>query len=151
MRDPIFASAGEMARALREGEVSSAGLVETCLERIAKVNPTLNAVVTRHYELAREAVARGLPDGPLRGVPYLLKDLGIALAGTVTTQGSVFFRESRSTTRSTTRYPNRRISSGGKPNESAGYSNASSVSFNTVIRGDPEADRCRAPMGHSLQ
>jgi Asp-tRNA(Asn)/Glu-tRNA(Gln) amidotransferase A subunit family amidase len=48
--------------------------------------------VTKHYELARGFIEKGLPDGPFQGVPYLLKDLGIALDGTVTTQGSLFFR-----------------------------------------------------------
>jgi Asp-tRNA(Asn)/Glu-tRNA(Gln) amidotransferase A subunit family amidase len=82
-----------LAALVRKGDASPGELLEIAIARTEDVNPTLNAVVTRHYELAREAVARGLPDGPLRGVPYLLKDLGIALAGTVTTQGSVFFRD----------------------------------------------------------
>ncbi|MDA1310576.1 MAG: amidase family protein, partial [Proteobacteria bacterium] len=38
-------------------------------------------------------IAAGLPDGPLKGVPFLLKDLGSALAGTRTTRGSRFFAD----------------------------------------------------------
>jgi Asp-tRNA(Asn)/Glu-tRNA(Gln) amidotransferase A subunit family amidase len=36
---------------------------------------------------------QGLPDGPFTGVPWLLKDLGIAMKGTVTTNGSAFFKD----------------------------------------------------------
>ena len=61
--------------------------------RLRRVNPALNAVVLKHYELAREAVRAGLPAGPLAGVPMLLKDLGLQLRGTVTSNGSVFFRD----------------------------------------------------------
>ena len=46
------------------------------LDRVARRNPHLNAVVLVQEEKAREAIAKGLPDGPLRGVPFLLKDLG---------------------------------------------------------------------------
>jgi amidase len=94
MRDPIFASAEKMARALREGEASSVGLVETCLERIAKVNPTLNAVVTLRAEAARAEAQRadeqlrvGGAVGPLHGVPITLKD-SLDTAGTLTTWGT---------------------------------------------------------------
>jgi Asp-tRNA(Asn)/Glu-tRNA(Gln) amidotransferase A subunit family amidase len=80
-----------LAELVRKGEASPAELLEIAIARTEAVNPTLNAVVIKHYERAREAIRRGLPDGPLQGVPYLLKDLGIALKGTITTQGSVFF------------------------------------------------------------
>jgi amidase len=80
------------AALVRSGEVTPLELVDGAIERIEAVNPTLNAVVATLYDRARrEAAAPDLPDGPLRGVPYLLKDLGATLAGTVQTSGSRAF------------------------------------------------------------
>src|SRR5690242_6509036 len=45
------------------------------------------------YDYARKAIADGLPDGPFRGVPFLLKDLGGWLAGVRVTRGSRFFAD----------------------------------------------------------
>lgn len=88
----------ELARLVREGQVSAAELLELAIARTEQINPQVNAVVAKHYEIARQLVASGIPDGPLRGVPFLLKDLGISMAGTVTTNGSRFFRDYRATT-----------------------------------------------------
>ena len=80
------------AALVRRGEVTPLELVDGAIERIDSVNPALNAVVTPLYDRARrEAAAPDLPDGPLRGVPYLLKDLGATLGGTVQTGGSRAF------------------------------------------------------------
>ncbi len=81
------------AELVGRGEVSALELVDAAIERIEAVNPALNAVVAPLFERAR-AEARGpLPDGPLAGVPFLLKDLGAALGGTVQTSGSVALRD----------------------------------------------------------
>ena len=45
------------------------------------------------YDYGRQAIADGLPDGPFRGVPFLLKDLGGSLAGVTMTRGSRFFAD----------------------------------------------------------
>lgn len=82
-----------LAQLVRRGDVSALELLEAAIARTEAVNPVLNAVVLRHYDLAREAIARGLPEGPFHGVPFLLKDLGISLRGTVTSEGSRFFRD----------------------------------------------------------
>jgi len=82
-----------LAELVRKRQVSPAELLEAAIARTEAVNPALNAVVLKHYELAREAIRAGLPAGPLMGVPMLLKDLGVQLRGTVTTNGSVFFRD----------------------------------------------------------
>lgn len=82
-----------LAELVRKREVSADELLESAIARAEAVNPTVNAVVLRHFDLAREAVRAGLPAGPLSGVPFLLKDLGVHLRGTVTTNGSVFFRD----------------------------------------------------------
>jgi amidase len=75
----------ELAELVRKRKVSPQELLEAALARAAAVNPRINAIVLDHADLARQAIADGLPDGPLRGVPYLLKDLGAAMKGTVCT------------------------------------------------------------------
>ena len=69
------------AELVRSGEASPAELVEAAIERAERVNPEVNAIIHSFYEQAREQAAGDLPDGPFRGVPFLLKDLGAGLAG----------------------------------------------------------------------
>ena len=75
----------EMAEMVRRRKVSPLDLLDAALARKAAVNETINAIVLDHEDMARQAIRDGLPDGPLRGVPYLLKDLGAAMKGTVCT------------------------------------------------------------------
>ena len=82
-----------LAALIDKGEVSAGEVLEAAIARAEAVNPAINAVVLKHYDLARQSLARGKPTGPLAGVPWLLKDLGIYLAGTVTTSGSGMFRD----------------------------------------------------------
>ena len=60
---------------VRRKEVTAIELVDAAIARIERLNPTVNAVILRTYERAREAAAGSLGDGPLAGVPYLLKVL----------------------------------------------------------------------------
>jgi amidase len=77
---------------VRRGEVSPLELVDAAIDRIEALNPVLNAIVTTMFERARaEAASPDLPDGPLRGVPYVLKDLGATIAGVRQTSGSRAF------------------------------------------------------------
>jgi len=70
------------AELVRRGEASPSELVEAAIARIEATNPALNAVITPLFGEARAAAASPeLPDGPFRGVPFLLKDLGIEQAG----------------------------------------------------------------------
>jgi Asp-tRNA(Asn)/Glu-tRNA(Gln) amidotransferase A subunit family amidase len=80
-----------LARLVRAGELSPTELLEEALRRVEARNPTLNAVCAVFEERARAQIAAGLPDSPLAGVPFLLKDLGVDLAGEVTSNGSRFF------------------------------------------------------------
>jgi amidase len=73
---------------VRRGEVTAEELVTGAIARIEKLNPTLNAVVTPMYDMALAQVGAGLPDGPFTGVPYLVKDLGVEIAGVRLTEGS---------------------------------------------------------------
>ena len=79
-----------LATLIREGGVTAAEVLEAAIARCEARNPALNAVVMELYDHGRAAVAGDIPDGPLAGVPYLIKDLGATLAGTPTTGGSKF-------------------------------------------------------------
>lgn len=65
-----------LAALVATGQVSPDELLDEALRRVASLNPALNAVVHLREAVARRAIASGLPEGPLRGVPFLLKDLG---------------------------------------------------------------------------
>ncbi len=76
-----------LSEQIRQGELQAAEVVEAAITRIEQDNPALNAVVTTMFEEARTAVAEGVV-GPLAGMPYLLKDLGVPYAGVRLTGGS---------------------------------------------------------------
>jgi amidase len=82
-----------LAALIRGGEVSAAEVLEAAIERVETVNPQLNAVVHTQFERARRQAAEGLPDGPLSGVPFMLKDLGAYDAGEPSTSGSRLFAD----------------------------------------------------------
>jgi len=83
-----------LAGLVARGEVSTAELVETVLARIEAVEPTLNAVVATLADRARQQAAATRPgDGPFAGVPYPIKDLGAALAGVPTSNGTALLRD----------------------------------------------------------
>ncbi|MGW4774988.1 amidase [Nocardia sp. NPDC004278] len=58
-------------------------MVDAAISRIEQLNPTLNAVIFERFEQARREAKDepSLPDGPLRGVPFLMKDLLQTVAG----------------------------------------------------------------------
>jgi len=88
-----FLDATAQAELVRRREVKAIELVEAAIERIERLNPTLNAVVTPMYEHARATASGELPDMPFAGVPFLLKDLGAPYAGVRMTSGSIFLRD----------------------------------------------------------
>ena len=75
------------AELVRSGQVSPKELVEAAIGRIEALNPSLDAVIRTRFDEARADAAGDLPDGPFRGVPILLKDLGAHVAGEVTAHG----------------------------------------------------------------
>ncbi len=83
-----------LAGLVRSGKVTPDELLDAAIERVEARNGAVNAVVARLFDHGRKAIADGLPDGPFRGVPYLLKDLGGWLAGDRVTRGSRFFADS---------------------------------------------------------
>jgi amidase len=94
------------AELVRRGDASPRELVEAAIGRIEAVNPALNAVVAQFFDRALTEAGAGIPEGPFRGVPFLLKDLGAALGGTIQTEGSRALRDkvSPSDTELTRRY-----------------------------------------------
>ena len=83
----------EQADLVHRGEVSPAELVAAAIERIESLNPTLNAVITPRFERAM-AEADAVPrDAALAGVPYLVKDLVVEIAGEPFHEGSRYLRD----------------------------------------------------------
>src|SRR6266852_5847011 len=81
-----------LADLVRNKQVSPGELLDEAIARTAKVDPQINAVVVKHYDYAKGQIARGLPDGPFTGVPFLLKDLDY-LEGTRTTSGATVYKD----------------------------------------------------------
>lgn len=81
-----------LAELVRNKEATPSELLEATIERIERHNPKLNAVVHKAYDEARAAASGVLPDGPLKGVPFLIKDLGVRVKGWPRTSASRFAR-----------------------------------------------------------
>ncbi|MBW2280864.1 MAG: amidase [Deltaproteobacteria bacterium] len=82
-----------LAELVAKGDASPEDLLETAIAVAEERNPKLNAIVIPMYEEARDAIRRGLPEGPFRGVPFLLKDLHLGYTGVRTTYGSKLFED----------------------------------------------------------
>jgi amidase len=80
--------ATELARLVRAGHASPAELVDEAIARVERLDPAVNAVIHERFEAARAEASGDLPDGPFRGVPFLVKDLGCEMAGEPHTQGN---------------------------------------------------------------
>ncbi|WP_342129177.1 amidase [Hydrogenophaga sp. OTU3427] len=88
-----------LAEAIRHGDVSRQEVLDAALQRLADVNPRVNAVT--HLNEAAVAEARALAaaphaahtQGPLAGVPYFIKDLHAPVAGMPLTHGSRLFAD----------------------------------------------------------
>jgi amidase len=81
MSDIALQPAHALAAAIQRRDISSRELLEHYLQRVARLNPPLNAVVTLDADAARRtadaadaALARGEVIGPLHGVPMTIKD-----------------------------------------------------------------------------
>ena len=95
---PPLETITDLAPRLRRKEVSPLELTRTCLDRIEKLNPSLNAFITVTAEsalaearAAEKEISRGEWRGPLHGIPVALKDL-IDTAGTRTTAASALYQ-----------------------------------------------------------
>ncbi|MCE9648276.1 MAG: amidase [Parvibaculum sp.] len=90
-----------LAELVAKREVKPEELLDEAIARTEKLNPKINAVVLKHYDEARAQIARGLPEGPYKGVPFLLKDLHLLLDGTITSFGSAAFKTNKADHNST--------------------------------------------------
>ncbi|MGY2004461.1 amidase [Blastococcus sp. SYSU DS1024] len=93
MTDTTWLDATAQAELVRTGQATPAELVDAAIERIERVNPQLDAVIRDRFDAARTEARGELPDGPFRGVPLLLKDLGCHVAGEATHYGTSFLRD----------------------------------------------------------
>jgi amidase len=81
--------ATEQAELVAKGEFTPLELLDAAVERIERDDAAINAVVLRWFDRARKvAGSPDLPDGPFRGVPFLLKDLFASMAGMPLTNGN---------------------------------------------------------------
>lgn len=96
MKDIYLKSdATALADLVAKGEVTADELLDCALEQVAAINPDLNAVVMIQESVARQTIREGLPDGPFKGVPFLLKDLGAEAVGFPLNNGSCLWRDSQ--------------------------------------------------------
>ena len=76
MKEIYELDATSQAELVKRGEISPLELVDAAIARVEEINPKINAVIHKHFDRARAQAKADLPDGPFKGVPFLLKDLG---------------------------------------------------------------------------
>jgi amidase len=85
-----------LANLVRTREASARELLDMAIARAEAANPAINAIVLKDYDAARQRASHDhshtLGDGPLAGVPYLIKDLGAPVAGLRMSMGSRHYR-----------------------------------------------------------
>ena len=130
-----------MAETVRAGEVTPVELVEAAIERIERLNPQLNFLVTERFDQALAEAATHDGSGAFAGVPFLTKDLGSETAGEPNYKGNRALRRvgHRATTTSYLADLFRR----------AGFINlgrANTPEFGSIITTEPLANGpCRNP------
>lgn len=87
-RDYVQYDAIGLAELIRTGQVSASEVLEAAISRAEAVNPKIHAIIHTFYGKAREVAQRPLPQHILAGVPFLMKDLELYLAGEPMTHGS---------------------------------------------------------------
>ncbi len=86
-----------LAELVRRKDASPEELLDWAIANAATINPQLNCIAHTHYDEARAQIGAGLSPGLFHGVPFIVKDLGIDLAGTITSAGSRAFSDRRAT------------------------------------------------------
>jgi amidase len=82
-----------LAELVHKGDVAPIELVEAAVVTIEKLNPALNAVVHKLYEIGRQAAGAVDRRSPFAGVPYLLKELATSWKGAPNTNSSFFLKD----------------------------------------------------------
>ena len=82
-----------LAGLIAKRDITASDVLDIAIARAEQVNPAINAIVHKQYEGARKTAAGGAPDGPLKGVPYLIKDLAFLDKGEPARLGSSLFKD----------------------------------------------------------
>ncbi len=80
-----------LAAAIKQGDLSAQEVTETAIAAVELMNERLNALVMTNYDNARQRASADLPDTPIAGSPFLLKDVNQFSADMPTTFSSRFF------------------------------------------------------------
>lgn len=86
------ADAVELRGLMQKGELAPGEVVEAGIRAIEELDPALNAVICKLYDIGREAAAAP-GDGPLKGIPFLLKELASSWEGVQATNASLFLKD----------------------------------------------------------
>ena len=84
-----------LSAAIKRGDVTAAEAIEAAISLIEKLNPTLNAVVMTNFDNARRRAAEELPETPISGAPFLLKDVNQFSHDMPTTFSCRFFADAK--------------------------------------------------------
>ena len=82
-----------LAVAIRARELTAREAVAHALHRIDERDPVIHAIAETRAAAALDEASGVLPDGPLTGVPFVVKDLGATVAGMVNANGSRLFAD----------------------------------------------------------
>ena len=77
-----------LAELIAKKQVTPLELLTAVRQRVELLNPKLNALCHLFFDKAEVQIDQKLGTGPFRGVPFVLKDLGMYLTGTITSAGS---------------------------------------------------------------
>ena len=92
-REILYLDATAQAELIRRKEIKPIELVEAVIERVEKMNPDLNLVITKLFDEAKTTALGKNFDGPFAGVPFLMKDIGAALAGAPMSMGTALLKD----------------------------------------------------------
>lgn len=92
MTELVELDATALADLIAKGEITADAVLDLSIERAERLNPDLNAITIKAYDVARKHLRNGVTDGPFKGVPFLLKDLGAEAIDFPTTNGSELYR-----------------------------------------------------------
>jgi amidase len=84
-----------LAQLVAKREVSPKEIARVAAEAIGAVNGTVNAVVETYPDRIEDLDEKSLPDGPFRGVPFLIKDIGAHLDGRKFECGSRLLKDNK--------------------------------------------------------
>jgi amidase len=77
-----------LAKLITDKQISPLELLRSVQQRVEALNPKLNALCHLFFDKAEAQIEHCPPEAPFRGVPFVLKDLGQYLTGTITSAGS---------------------------------------------------------------